>query len=81
MDSEDARWLSLALANSTSLQAQYRKPCEGCRQDSVVASNNRNSLEEGCRIGYRMARWVWDHMRNCDAVSWESVTDICSLRL
>ncbi|KAK8080559.1 CobW/HypB/UreG- nucleotide-binding domain-containing protein [Apiospora hydei] len=53
-------------------KAQYRKPYEGCRQDSVVANNNRNSLEEGCRIGYQMARWVWDHVRNCDAAFWAS---------
>ncbi|KAK8090816.1 hypothetical protein PG994_000321 [Apiospora phragmitis] len=28
-------------------QARYRKPYEGCRQDSVVANNNHNSLGEG----------------------------------
>lgn len=55
-ESKDARWWSLALANSPSPQARYRKPYEGCRQDSVVANNNPSNLDEGYRIGYRMAR-------------------------
>ncbi|KAK7927157.1 CobW/HypB/UreG- nucleotide-binding domain-containing protein [Apiospora marii] len=40
-------------------QARYRKPYEGCRQDSVVASNNHSNLEEGCRIANNGGGWAF----------------------